>query len=107
MAAESVTKMLRDIELDPTLDVELLAASTQGYSGSGLKELCRAAVSVPVREQMKRLKGKTAEELKTHKSEVSPCSRLSGTGFIGDVQGIKLRPLKFSDFGLNSRLDLD
>ena len=63
--------MLRDIQLDPSLDVDMLAASTQGYSGSGLKELCRAAVSVPVREQMKKLKGKSSAELEQQKIEVS------------------------------------
>lgn len=69
--------MLRDIELDSSLDVDMLALATQGYSGSGLKELCRTAVSVPVREQMKRLKGKTTAELEAQKQEVGS-STLAG-----------------------------
>lgn len=66
--------MLRDIQLDPSMDIDMLSMATQGYSGSGLKELCRVAVSVPVREQMKRLKGKTSAELELQKNEVGHLS---------------------------------
>jgi SpoVK/Ycf46/Vps4 family AAA+-type ATPase len=41
---------LKDTETDPGFNVERLAVLTDGFSGSDLKELCRNAVMVPVRE---------------------------------------------------------
>lgn len=48
-------QLLRDIPLQEHFDIEHIAQRTDGLSGSDLKELCRNAASVPVREQMKKL----------------------------------------------------
>lgn len=45
--------MLKDTKLDPSLTVDVLAAKTTGFSGSDLRELCRSAAMVPVRECMR------------------------------------------------------
>lgn len=39
--------------MDPSFDVGLIATATHGFSCSDLKELCRNAVMVPVREAIK------------------------------------------------------
>ena len=47
--------MLKDTKLDPLLFIEVLAAKTTGFSGSDLRELCRSAAMVPVRECMREM----------------------------------------------------
>jgi len=47
--------MLGDTELDSSLTLEVLAAKTTGFSGSDLRELCRSAAMVPVRECMREM----------------------------------------------------
>lgn len=45
--------MLHDITLSPELSLEVLARVSDGLSGSDLKEMCRTAAMVPVREYMR------------------------------------------------------
>jgi len=45
--------MLKDAKLDDELNLEDIAKKTNHYSGSDIKELCRAAVMVPVREYIR------------------------------------------------------
>ncbi|KAG1844632.1 ATPase [Suillus subalutaceus] len=45
--------MLKDTKLDPNLSLRILASQTTGFSGSDLRELCRNAAMVPVRECMR------------------------------------------------------
>lgn len=68
--------MLRDTALSPALDLDVLAAHTDGFSGSDLQELCRNAAMVPLKEYMR-----SEEGLK-----------------IGVPEGFKLRELTFKDF---------
>ena len=63
--------MLRDMILDPAFDVEVLARKAEGLSGSDLKELCRNAASIPVREEMRKLQGKTHVEIENLKQTVN------------------------------------
>ncbi len=45
--------MLKDTKLSPSFDLVNLARQASGYSGSDLKELCRNAAMVPMREFMR------------------------------------------------------
>lgn len=51
--------MLKDTPLAPTLSLDLLAAETEGLSGSDLHELCRNAAMHPLKELMRRDGGLT------------------------------------------------
>ena len=48
-----VKQMLKDTKLSPDFSFETLAEQADGLSGSDLKELCRSAAMVPVREFMR------------------------------------------------------
>lgn len=45
--------MLKDTKVAPDFSIEALADQTDGLSGSDLRELCRNAAMVPVREFMR------------------------------------------------------
>ena len=49
--------MLKDTLLDPSFSTRSLAEKTAGLSGSDLKEICRNAAMVPVREYMRQTGG--------------------------------------------------
>ncbi|RUS22220.1 putative MSP1-intra-mitochondrial sorting protein [Endogone sp. FLAS-F59071] len=71
--------MLNDIKLDPSLDVEQLVLRTDGCSGSDLKEICRNAAMIPVREYVRKAGvGIDVETL--------------------DIENIEIRPLLMDDF---------
>ncbi|KAI9566236.1 ATPase [Boletus coccyginus] len=72
--------MLKDTKLDPSLTLEVLAAMTTGFSGSDLRELCRSAAMVPVRECMREM---------AHDEEA--IKRVGQEGFT-------MRPLTLTDF---------
>jgi len=72
--------LLRGTALEPGFPMELLARQTEGLSGSDLKEVCRSAAMVPVREYLKEANGDRAT--------------LDG----GQAEGFKLRPLRIEDF---------
>lgn len=48
-----VKQMLKDTKLSPDFSLENLAEQADGLSGSDLRELCRNAAMVPVREFMR------------------------------------------------------
>lgn len=75
--------MLAHTKLDPSFSVDDLARRTDGLSGSDLKETCRNAAMVPVREFM-RERGKSKDGLEAAKRE-----------------GFKVRPLKLADFSIH------
>lgn len=68
--------MLKDTKLDPLLFIEVLAAKTTGFSGSDLRELCRSAAMVPVRECMREM-AHDEEAIKRVGQEVRPVFRCS------------------------------
>jgi SpoVK/Ycf46/Vps4 family AAA+-type ATPase len=45
--------MLKDTKLTPEFPLPGLAELTEGFSGSDLREMCRNAAMVPVREYMR------------------------------------------------------
>ncbi|EKM49807.1 uncharacterized protein PHACADRAFT_167153 [Phanerochaete carnosa HHB-10118-sp] len=72
--------ILRDTSLDPKFSLTVLAERTEGFSGSDLKELCRNAAMIPMRELMRRAGNSTVELARIHE------------------EGIDLRPLTLDDF---------
>lgn len=75
-------KIMLNTATEPGLSLEDVAEVTSGYSGSDLKELCRAAMMQPVREALR----KAAKQVRT-----------SGSDPNLDTEGISLRPLELRD----------
>jgi SpoVK/Ycf46/Vps4 family AAA+-type ATPase len=73
--ASSHPQMLRDIILEPKFDLEALVRRTEGLSGSDLKEACRNAAMVPVREVMRLKEGQGPAALERAKTEVRGAQR--------------------------------
>ncbi|KAG0697638.1 P-loop containing nucleoside triphosphate hydrolase protein [Suillus ampliporus] len=72
--------MLKDTKLDPHLSLRTLASQTTGFSGSDLRELCRNAAMVPVRECMRAMEHDEDALMKVEK------------------EGFSMRPLTLADF---------
>ncbi|KIK14103.1 hypothetical protein PISMIDRAFT_688202 [Pisolithus microcarpus 441] len=72
--------MLKGTKLDPLFSMRALAAQTTGFSGSDLRELCRNAAMVPIRECMRKmaLDGETMRRV--------------------EKEGFNMRPLTMNDF---------
>jgi len=73
--------MLASTPLDPSLTISLLARTTEGLSGSDLREVCRNAAMAPVREYV-RQNGSDPAAMARAQSEAS----------------FKMRPLTVADF---------
>jgi SpoVK/Ycf46/Vps4 family AAA+-type ATPase len=71
--------MLKDTQLAPEFPLSSLAELSEGYSGSDLREMCRNAAMVPVREYM-RGADENQELLKKGQLEVRDRSSLSKYG---------------------------
>ncbi|KAN0124157.1 AAA domain containing protein [Lactarius tabidus] len=72
--------MLKDVQLAPDFSMRALAEFSWGKSGSDLKEMCRNASMLPVRELLRQAGG-----------DVTHLARIQAMGF-------KLRPLTIKDF---------
>ena len=95
-----IEQILADTPLEPDFPMQLLATKTEGLSGSDLKEMCRSAAMVPVREYLKEAGG-DRETLEKGQLEVS----FRYTDIVSSLlinqkkpQGFRLRPLKLDDF---------
>ncbi|RXW22493.1 hypothetical protein EST38_g3354 [Candolleomyces aberdarensis] len=75
-----LTLMLKETKTEPNFSIGILASQTDGFSGSDLRELCRNAAMVPVREYMR--SAADNEELLAK----------------GQLEGFDLRPLRLDDF---------
>ena len=64
--------MLKDTKLDPDFPLVELGEHTDGYSGSDLKELCRNAAMVPMRELMRSAGSDKAELARIHEEVCTP-----------------------------------
>lgn len=74
----SIQQMLKGVTLEKGFDFEELVSRTNGFSGSDLKELCRNAAMVPVRELVRGMDADKLREL--------------------EEKHASARPLKLSDF---------
>lgn len=89
--------MLSETQVSPTLSLSTLVAISEGLSGSDLKEMCRNAAMVPVREYMREHAG----ELASLTSSLTSSSSLETEGLSkaeGIMKEFKIRPLQLSDF---------
>jgi ATPase family AAA domain-containing protein 1 len=90
--------MLRDVPLAPSFPMRLLADYARGKSGSDLKELCRNAAMVPVRELVRDAKGDFARLAQGQEEVRSRFPRLVYLVTCCTTQGFNLRPLTIKDF---------
>ncbi len=116
--------MLRGVALDPAFDITSIVRRTEGYSGSDLKELCRGAAMIPVREVLRSAEGRkrVQEAARANKAvalgEKSASASGSSTPKGGEAgggggaatptsttaaaaAGLKTRPVRNSDFFVN------
>ncbi|RKO88302.1 hypothetical protein BDK51DRAFT_44664 [Blyttiomyces helicus] len=77
-------QLLKEVNLAPDFDMSQLVSRTNGYSGSDLKELCRNAVMIPVRESLRSLGGGTPD--------------LNNV----DMEKMRPRPVRLADFFVES-----
>ena len=90
--------MLKDTKLTPDFSITVLAEQTEGLSGSDLRELCRNAAMVPVREFMR---SSTDNPKALEKGQLEVCTSEPLTAFLvltSHSQGFDLRPLSVDDF---------
>ena len=76
------SQMLKDVPLAPDFPMRALAEYSRGKSGSDLKELCRNAAMLPVRELVRQAKGDVAL-LVSSQDEVS--TRLLSVDLFGNT----------------------
>jgi SpoVK/Ycf46/Vps4 family AAA+-type ATPase len=93
-----LTLMLSHATLAPGFDMEDLARRTDGLSGSDLKETCRNAAMIPVRELMRENGGKGIRGMEQAKKEVS-----DQTSLYSFVQTYPYLPAAFSSKGFKLR----
>ena len=90
--------MLKDTNLELEFPMKTLAEFSRGCSGSDLKELCRNAAMVPVREYMRDV-AENEELLQKGQSEVRTIlGCLSQNHDLNCSKGFNLRPLTLADF---------
>ncbi|OZJ03728.1 hypothetical protein BZG36_04153 [Bifiguratus adelaidae] len=78
--------MLKDVDLSPQFEMEALVRRTAGYSGSDLKELCRNAAMIPVREFVRSVEPTSGAGIAS--------ADLDGV----DLENKNIRPLELEDF---------
>ena len=64
--------MLKDTPLAEDFSIRVLAERSEGLSGSDLKELCRNAAMVPMRELMRSAGSDKAELSRIHEEVCTP-----------------------------------
>jgi len=89
--------ILRTTLLDPAFDLRQCAKATEGYSPSDIKNICKAAAQIPVREYIRnnKLKSKGASAQDNVGSDNVQIEAIAAASFRKAQP--KLRPLRFSD----------
>ncbi|KAK0553706.1 mitochondrial dynamin GTPase Msp1 [Tilletia horrida] len=91
--------MLNKVERDSSFSMSQLVAKTEGCSGSDLKEVCRAAAMVPVRELLRANPSRfTGAAAKAEAAAAAAGADTPTTPTVPALPGLKPRPLRNSDF---------
>lgn len=90
---EILRNVLGDVVLDNAFDFDAVSNVTEGYSGSDLKELCRAAMMNPIRESLR----VAAKERRVQFSSAQGLSADAGEMTFPSGESKRLRPLTVSD----------
>ncbi|KAJ2081864.1 mitochondrial dynamin GTPase Msp1 [Coemansia sp. RSA 988] len=96
--------MLARAELEDEFSMDRLVKSTHGMSGSDIKEMCRDAAIRPLREYIRT----NPAELQKHNdslgtTHVNDSADADAEDDLQEKQGVKLRPLRLSDFEMPSK----
>lgn len=91
-----LTLLLKDMPLAKDFDINRIVEGTNGFSGSDLKEMCRNAAMVPVRESIRKIK---QQELKRNAAKIGEKEEWgSGIEGIDPKEKIQVRRLVEGDF---------
>ncbi|KAF8501949.1 P-loop containing nucleoside triphosphate hydrolase protein, partial [Hysterangium stoloniferum] len=93
---------LQGASLAPNFPINKLAMATVGYSGADLKELCRNAAMIPVREYIRETGGNQAM-LEKGKIEGYVLRRLTYDDFFSNDAAIQLSEALYVNNGLHSQ----
>ncbi|RLV95536.1 Protein MSP1 [Spathaspora sp. JA1] len=77
-----LTKMLDDANLDSGFDLDYVVKHTQNFSGSDLRELCREAAILPVREYIKENYNYKSGKLNRDENDALPVRSLRTSDFV-------------------------
>jgi transitional endoplasmic reticulum ATPase len=69
---------LRKAPVDPTIDLEVLARSTHGFSGADITEICTTASKLAIREAILDAEAKKAEDTDEDEEDSADSSKRSG-----------------------------
>merc|ERR1711957_922994 len=89
---------LRKAPLDPAVDIEVLARSTQGFSGADISEICTSASKLAIREAIlsAEARKKEAEDEDSDEDESSSGSSKETTKVVGEQMLITKRHFNFA-----------
>lgn len=77
---------LKEIQLDDSIDFDILASKTEGYSGADLKIVCRDACMTPFR---KLIAGKTPSQIRELKDSAALQFKIAQSDFLEAIERVQ------------------